>query len=40
MVPVSWTEMMCSKTYMKEPRKIAKIVPERKNIDTNSNSKS
>lgn len=40
MVPVSWTEMMCSKTYMKESRKIAKIVAERKNIDTNSNSKS
>lgn len=28
MVPVSWTEMQCPQTLVKEPRKIAKIVPE------------
>lgn len=28
MVPVSWTEMQCSKTFIKEPRKVAKVVPE------------
>ncbi|XP_063237940.1 exosome complex component CSL4 [Bacillus rossius redtenbacheri] len=28
MVPVSWTEMQCPKTYFKEPRKVARVVPE------------
>ncbi|XP_075210989.1 exosome component 1 Csl4 [Lycorma delicatula] len=28
MVPVSWTEMQCPKTYHKEKRKVAKVVPE------------
>ncbi|PSN43592.1 Exosome complex component CSL4 [Blattella germanica] len=28
MVPVSWTEMQCPKTYVKELRKVAKIIPE------------
>lgn len=28
MVPVSWTEMQCPQTLAKEPRKVAKIVPE------------
>lgn len=28
MVPISWTEMQCSKTFIKEPRKVAKVVPE------------
>lgn len=28
MVPVSWTEMQCPKTYNKENRKIAKVIPE------------
>jgi exosome complex RNA-binding protein Csl4 len=28
MVPVSWTEMQCPKTFIKEPRKVAKVVPE------------
>ena len=28
MVPVSWTEMQCPKTYNKEYRKIAKVIPE------------
>lgn len=31
MVPVSWTEMQCPKTLVREPRKVAKIIPE--NID-------
>ncbi|XP_014205580.1 exosome complex component CSL4 [Copidosoma floridanum] len=28
MVPVSWTEMQCPKTLIKELRKVAKVVPE------------
>ncbi|KDR22735.1 3'-5' exoribonuclease CSL4-like protein, partial [Zootermopsis nevadensis] len=28
MVPVSWMEMQCPKTFIKEPRKVAKVVPE------------
>ena len=28
MVPISWTEMQCPKTYNKENRKIAKVIPE------------
>jgi len=28
MIPVSWTEMQCPKTYNKEYRKIAKVIPE------------
>lgn len=28
MVPVSWTEMQCPKTLVKEPRKVAKLMPE------------
>lgn len=28
MVPVSWTEMQCPDTFVKEMRKIAKICPE------------
>lgn len=28
MVPVSWTEMQCPDSLVKEPRKIARIVPE------------
>lgn len=28
MVPVSWTEMQCTKSFIKEPRKVAKVVPE------------
>lgn len=28
MVPISWTQMQCSKTYTKENRKVAKIIPE------------
>jgi exosome complex RNA-binding protein Csl4 len=33
MVPVSWTEMQCPKTYVKEPRKVAKVVPETGIVD-------
>ncbi|XP_046384345.1 exosome complex component CSL4 [Ischnura elegans] len=36
MVPVSWTEMQCPKTYNKEPRKVAKVVPETIPIDSAS----
>jgi exosome complex component CSL4 len=28
MIPVSWTEMQCPKSYNKEFRKIAKVIPE------------
>lgn len=28
LIPISWTEMQCPKTYVKEPRKVAKIIPE------------
>ncbi|KAF6208781.1 hypothetical protein GE061_014521 [Apolygus lucorum] len=28
LVPISWTEMQCPKTYSKEPRKVAKVIPE------------
>ncbi len=28
MVPVSWTEMQCPKTYVKEYRKVAKVIPD------------
>eukprot|EP00088_Acartia_fossae_P001975 TRINITY_DN10776_c0_g1_i1.p1 TRINITY_DN10776_c0_g1~~TRINITY_DN10776_c0_g1_i1.p1 ORF type:complete len:194 (-),score=13.41 TRINITY_DN10776_c0_g1_i1:134-715(-) len=28
MVPVSWTEMQCPDTYVKEPRKVAKVIPD------------
>jgi len=28
MVPVSWTEMQCPETYVKEHRKVAKVIPD------------
>lgn len=28
MVPISWSEMQCPKTLVKEPRKVARIIPE------------
>ena len=28
MVPVSWTEMQCPDTYIKEYRKVAKVIPD------------
>jgi len=28
MVPVSWTEMQCPETYVKENRKVAKVIPD------------
>lgn len=28
MVPVGWQEMQCPKTYIKEFRKVAKVLPE------------
>ncbi|XP_030763851.1 exosome complex component CSL4 [Sitophilus oryzae] len=33
MIPVSWTEMQCPKTLVKEPRKVAKVVPENMTTD-------
>lgn len=38
MVPVSWTDMQCIKTFIKEPRKVAKVVPEnfQQNSDVNT----
>ncbi|KAI4471617.1 5' exoribonuclease csl4-related [Holotrichia oblita] len=33
MVPISWTEMQCTKTFVKQPRKVAKVVPENHNVD-------
>lgn len=48
MTPTSWSEMMCTKTFVKEPRKIAKVVPQnismenfaklQKEFNVNSNS--
>ncbi|XP_032523556.1 exosome complex component CSL4 [Danaus plexippus] len=28
MVPISWSEMQCPKTLAKEPRKVARVIPE------------
>ncbi|XP_030025818.1 exosome complex component CSL4 [Manduca sexta] len=28
MVPISWSEMQCPKTLVKEPRKVARVIPE------------
>lgn len=28
MVPISWSEMQCPKTLVKEPRKVARVLPE------------
>ncbi|XP_026729968.1 exosome complex component CSL4 [Trichoplusia ni] len=28
MVPLSWSEMQCPKTLVKEPRKVARVIPE------------
>lgn len=34
MVPVSWTEMQCPKTHIKEPRKVAKVIaPQNQQIE-------
>ncbi|XP_018335674.1 exosome complex component CSL4 [Agrilus planipennis] len=34
MVPISWTEMQCVKTFVKAPRKVAKVVPENFKMDS------
>ncbi|KAB0795368.1 hypothetical protein PPYR_12207 [Photinus pyralis] len=34
MVPISWTQMQCTKMYTKELRKVAKVVPENMNTKT------
>lgn len=36
MIPVSWTEMQCPKTHNKEPRKVARIIPENIDVDADS----
>lgn len=28
MIPVSWSEMQCPKSLIKEPRKVARVMPE------------
>ena len=28
MIPISWCEMQCPQTYVKEYRKVAKVQPE------------
>lgn len=28
MVPINWSEMQCPKTLVKEPRKVARILPD------------
>ncbi|XP_026754437.1 exosome complex component CSL4 [Galleria mellonella] len=28
MIPISWSEMQCPKTLVKEPRKVARVIPE------------
>ncbi|XP_034837176.1 exosome complex component CSL4 [Maniola hyperantus] len=33
MLPISWSEMQCPKTLVKEPRKVARLIPE--NINDN-----
>lgn len=33
MVPISWTQMQCPKTFVKEWRKVAKVVPEDTIVD-------
>jgi exosome complex component CSL4 len=34
MVPVGWQEMQCPKTYIKEMRKVAKVLPESSTSET------
>lgn len=29
MIPTSWSEMQCPKTLVKEPRKVARVIPEK-----------
>lgn len=38
MVPISWTEMQCTKTFIKESRKVAKVVPENFQVNKISNN--
>lgn len=40
MIPVSWTEMQCPHTLIKETRKVAKIVPESAVQEATSNKTS
>ncbi|KAI5694155.1 hypothetical protein M8J75_011692 [Diaphorina citri] len=38
MVPISWTEMQCPLTRLKEFRKVAKVAPETLDVDDDSDS--
>lgn len=33
MVPINWSEMQCPKSLVKEPRKVAKVIPDNINQD-------
>ncbi|XP_026323070.1 exosome complex component CSL4 [Hyposmocoma kahamanoa] len=33
MVPINWSEMQCPKSLVKEPRKVARVIPENINQD-------
>lgn len=33
MVPINWSEMQCPKSFVKEPRKVARVIPENINQD-------
>lgn len=38
MIPISWNEMICPETYMKEQRKIAKVLMSQDNLPQESHS--
>lgn len=38
MVPVSWTEVQCPNTLIKQPRKVARIIPESLAVTTDLKS--
>lgn len=38
MVPISWTEMQCPRTKLKELRKVAKVAPETLDVDDDTDS--
>lgn len=33
MIPISWLEMQCTKSFVKEARKVAKVIPEKVHSD-------
>lgn len=34
MLPISWSEMQCPQTLVKEPRKVARVIPDNINSKT------